>query len=129
MAVDEAARHQLYNSLESTLGPEPTSTLMSLLPPVGWADVATKQDLATLENAIRADFHREIGSLRTELKNEIGSLRTDVNNEVGSLRTELHREVGSLRMELHTTVRNAVFSMIGAMFTLAALTWTAVTIT
>lgn len=118
MAVDEAARHQLYNSLESTLGPEPTSTLMSLLPPVGWADVATKQDLATLENAIRADFHREIGSLRA-----------DVNNEVGSLRTELHREIGSLRTELHTTVRNAVFSMIGAMFTLAALTWTAVAIT
>lgn len=96
MAVDEAARHQLYNSLESTLGPEPTSTLKSLLPPVGWAAVATKQDLATLENAIRADLHREIGSLRTEL---------------------------------HTTVRNAVSSMIGAMFTLAALTWTAVAIT
>lgn len=140
MAVDEAARHQLYNSLESTLGPEPTSTLMSLLPPVGWADVATKQDLATLENAIRADFHREIGSLRTDVNNEVGLLRTEVNSEVGSLRTELHREVGSLRTtlhdevgslrtELHTTVRNAVFSMIGAMFTLAALTWTAVAIT
>lgn len=63
MAVDEAARHQLYTSLESTLGSEPTSTLMSLLPPVGGADVATKQDLAILE----ANLHRDIADLRTEV--------------------------------------------------------------
>ncbi len=29
---------------------------MELLPPVGWADVATKQDLATLETAMDARF-------------------------------------------------------------------------
>jgi hypothetical protein len=103
MAVDEAARHQLYTTLEATLGPEPTSTLMSLLPPVGWADVATKQDLASLENALRA--------------------------EMADLRTELHKEIGGLRTEIHTTVRGALFSMIGAMFTLAALTWAAISLT
>ena len=45
MAVDERARHQLYLELEEVLGPERAATLMELLPPVGWADVATKHDL------------------------------------------------------------------------------------
>jgi hypothetical protein len=124
MAVDEAARHQLYATLEATLGPESTSTLMSLLPPVGWADVATKQDLTSLENALRADM----ADLRTELRTGLADLRTELHTQIGGLRSELHTEIGGLRTELHTTVRNAVFSMIGAMFTLAALTWAAVSI-
>lgn len=70
MAVDEAARHQLYSSLEATLGPEPTSTLMSLLPPVGWADVATKQDLANLDLGLRA----EMANLRADMHRQTQQL-------------------------------------------------------
>ena len=110
MAVDEAARHQLYNSLESRLGLDPARTLMSLLPPVGWADVATRQDLHALENGLRG---------------EITELRGEIHREVGEVRGEIHREIGALRTELHTSVRTAVFSLIGAMFTLAGLTWAA----
>ena len=74
MAVDEAARHELYTMLEELLGQQSTSTLMSLLPPVGWADVATKDDLRMLSLEVRA----EIAELRTELRDEIAGLRTDV---------------------------------------------------
>lgn len=101
MAVDEAARHQLYNSLESTLGPEPTSTLMSLLPPVGWADVATRQDLGILENGLRA--------------------------EMAELRGELRSEVANLQADLHRHTRDLTFRLIAAMFSLAGITWAAVT--
>ncbi len=148
MAVDEAARHQLYRSLESTLGPEPTSTLMSLLPPVGWADVATRQDLHALENGLRseiaelrAEMHREISGVRGEISGVRGEI-AGVRGEIGELRAEMHREISGvrgeisgvrgeiaeLRAEMHTTIRNAVFSMIGAMFTLAALTVAATTV-
>ncbi len=99
MAVDEAARHQRYSDLESALGPEPTSTLMSLLPPVGWADVATKQDLRVLENGIRAELHQALGALRAEMHQDLQGL--------------------------HTAMRTMLFSMLGAMFTLAGLTWAA----
>jgi hypothetical protein len=54
MPVDERARHKLYLAVERELGPENAETLMSLLPPVGWADVATKQDLAQLEARLEA---------------------------------------------------------------------------
>ena len=42
MAVSEKQRHELMKAMEGALGPEPAETLMNLLPPVGWADVATK---------------------------------------------------------------------------------------
>jgi len=48
MAVDERSRHELYRRLEEVLGPEAATTLIEHLPPVGWADVATRHDLAGL---------------------------------------------------------------------------------
>lgn len=112
MPVDEAARHQLYNALESTLGPEPTSTLMSLLPPVGWADVATKQDLSILENGLRA----EMSDLRGELRSEIANLRGELRVQGANLRAGMHRQT-----------RDLTFRLIAAMFSLAGITWAAVT--
>lgn len=52
--VDDRSRHELYLGLERTIGTENSDTLMALLPPVGWADVATKQDLALLEARLEA---------------------------------------------------------------------------
>ena len=42
------------------MGSDEADTLMSLLPPVGWADVATKQDLAHLEIRIKGELHAEL---------------------------------------------------------------------
>ncbi len=63
MAVNERARHELYQRLEQTLGEEATATLMEYLPPVGWADVATKTDLVALENKLLAEIHRAVRSM------------------------------------------------------------------
>jgi hypothetical protein len=60
MAVNEESRHHLYQSLEETLGHEDATVLMEHLPPVGWADVATKRDLdlrfANLEERLDLRF-------------------------------------------------------------------------
>jgi hypothetical protein len=47
MAIDERSGHELYLRFEQVLGRQQADTLMELLPPVGWADVTTKQDLAS----------------------------------------------------------------------------------
>lgn len=64
MAVSEESRHQLHNKLDEVLGPAEAATLMAHLPPVGWADVATKHDLAELER--RIDLRFENVDLRFE---------------------------------------------------------------
>jgi hypothetical protein len=64
MAVDERSRHLLHRRLDEVLGPPESTTLMEHLPPVGWADVATKADLAALEQRLEAKIeaivHREL---------------------------------------------------------------------
>lgn len=64
MVVDERAGHELHAKLEEVLGADEAATLMSHLPPVGWADVATKRDLDTKLEAME---HRMIAAWRAEL--------------------------------------------------------------
>jgi hypothetical protein len=45
MALSEASRHEMHMKLEEVLGAQVANTVMGHLPPVGWADVATKRDL------------------------------------------------------------------------------------
>jgi len=113
MAVDEHSRHELYRQLEQAIGQAAAGTLMSYLPPVGWADVATKHDLSELERRIelRTDSteHRILGVLRSELgsiRSELGALR----GELGSIRGEL----GSIRGEMVT--RTQLLAMVGVLF-------------
>ncbi|HYA67394.1 MAG TPA: hypothetical protein VED63_01565 [Acidimicrobiales bacterium] len=58
MAVGEEDRYRLYQRLEEVLGRSEATVLMEHLPPVGWAAVATKADLAALEE--RMDLRLQV---------------------------------------------------------------------
>jgi hypothetical protein len=62
MAVDERARHQLFVKLEELLGPEEATTLMETLPPLGYAGLATKQDLVALEHKLLAEIRHDMSN-------------------------------------------------------------------
>lgn len=68
MALTEENRHRLYQRLEQVLGREEATTLMEHLPPVGWADVATKRDVDHLGAELRAELRADIErGLRVQL--------------------------------------------------------------
>ncbi|QGG94329.1 hypothetical protein [Actinomarinicola tropica] len=89
MAITEKSRHELYRRLEEILGPDEATTLMEHLPPVGWADVATKDDLRSLETRLDA----RISVLGSELRTEMANLSAELNS---SLRTNTFLLVGAM---------------------------------
>lgn len=52
MSVDERSRLQLAEAAKRAFGDDAGVTLMELLPPVGWADVATRHDVARVEQRL-----------------------------------------------------------------------------
>ena len=110
MAITEKSRHHLYQRLEEALGSEEAAVLMEHLPPVGWADVATKRDLDNLHDRIRVDLaniRTEIAELRTEVRTEIAELRTEVRTEMAGLRADLRGDLASFRDDMHVDRRTA----------------------
>lgn len=103
------------------------AVLMRLLPPVGWNDFATKQDLETLgkfmqlgfnnsllelRNELRKEFvdetgilrngmHGEFVDLRKEMRSEFSAVRSEMNTEFAAVRSELHHEIDGLRKEMN----------------------------
>ena len=80
MAVDERRRHEMYLAFEELVGGEVAATMMEHLPPVGWADVATKHDV-----------EREVALLRAEMQAGFAGLRTEMHHGVAQLRGESQR--------------------------------------
>lgn len=67
MAVDERHRHALHEAARRALGEEAALTLMEMLPPVGWADVATKHDLDQLADRFDARLSSALAQLQLRL--------------------------------------------------------------
>ncbi len=59
MTVDERGRHQLFVKLEEVIGAEEATTLMEHLPPGGYTELATKQDLEALKHELLAKISQE----------------------------------------------------------------------
>jgi hypothetical protein len=86
MVLDERSRHELYLKLEEVLGSERAETLMEMLPPVGWADVATKRDLDQLEKRMELRFEALEHKFMAALEGKIAAqTRTITFTVLGSL--------------------------------------------
>jgi hypothetical protein len=72
MSVSEYERTQLFRWFEEHMGKERASTMMALVPPLGWGDVATRRDLELLE----ARLDRRIDAMAT--KQDLAELRADL---------------------------------------------------
>lgn len=79
MSIDERARHALYVKLEEVLGADEATTMMEHLPPVGWADVATKSDLLVLRGDLDAVEER----LRLRIEAQEDRLAARIDNRIG----------------------------------------------
>ena len=117
MVVDERSRHELYRRLEEVLGPEAATTLIEHLPPVGWADVATRHDLAALEQRLGLRFARveeRFNAMDSHFRAAMSDLRATFEHELRS-------QSNSFGHELRSQTTTMVFALVGVVLTMAAL--------
>ena len=93
MVLDERSRHTLYLRLEAALGAEAATTLMEHLPPLGWADVAMKRDLDSLEQRIELRFEALEYKLSAAFR---GELQTALTAQGRQIAITLSGTVGAL---------------------------------
>jgi hypothetical protein len=110
MAVDEGARHQLFKRLEDLLGEREAGTLMAHLPPVGWADVATKKDLERLE-AVNNSEHARLEA----------AFKADHRRLDAQIDARLHRMESRLLRTILITNSTSVLTVGGLAFAAARL--------
>ena len=80
MTISEEARHQLYLALERRIGHSQATTLMEHLPPVGWADVATRRDLEASEARVTALIERRFAdAVRMHVLTSVASVMAAVS--------------------------------------------------
>ena len=91
MPVTEFERHQLFTWFEENMGQERASTMMNLVPPVGWADVATRHDLDELD----ARLTTRIDTLEDKLDARFDALESRFDAKLNVLRSELLRTFGT----------------------------------
>jgi hypothetical protein len=128
MAVDERSRHELYRRLEDVLGPEAATTLIEHLPPVGWADVATKGALAQLEQRIDLRFARvdERFNMVDERFTALGWRFDGLDDRIQASGSDLR---AAFEHELRSQTTTMIFGLVSVVLTMAALAFALVRFT
>ena len=118
MVLDERARHELFLRLEQALGAEAAERLMEMMPPVGWADVATKRDLDALEE-------------RMNLRFELVDQRFEVleHKLLAAFRGEMLAAFTTQSNLISAQTRTLVIANIGTVLSMAALAFGAAKLT
>lgn len=132
MAVDERSRHELYRRLEEVLGSDAATTLIEHLPPVGWADVATRHDLASLEERIELRFARiddrfdRIEERFTAIDGRFTAIDERFETRINAMGDRL---TAAFEHELRAQFSTTVFGLVSIVLTMAALAFALVRFT
>jgi hypothetical protein len=141
MAISEESRYHLYQRLEEVLGADEAATLMEHLPPVGWADVATKRDIEALAVATKGDIgslavatKRDFDAFSVATKRDFEALAVATKGDIGSLAVATKRDLDDLKRDIGvlasvTATREQMADLRGQLEReLRSLTWRFITV-
>ena len=120
MATTQAQRASLFTTLAELMGTEDAETLMQELPPSGWDNMATKDDLKVLAATVTA----ALAEFRVEVTNALAEIRVahaESHAELVEGHAESHAEiVKSQARNLYITVSTILLATISIWIALLA---------
>ena len=125
MAATQAQRAALYASLVDSMGEEAADTLMDQLPPSGWDQMATKEDLAGVELRLQAAFTAAIAQINAKFAEtnaklvETNARITETNSD---LRVEMHEGFAEAAKERAEIIKSQAKQLYVIVATIAAAT-------
>lgn len=81
MAMTEPARPRLHDGLKEAIGDDNAGTLMQMLPPYSWDEIAKRSDL----EAMATKFEGKIDALDTKFCGKIDALDTKFEGKIDAL--------------------------------------------
>ena len=114
----------MHSVLIEKLGRESATTLMELLPPVGWADVARRSDVESARLATRQDLLLMTASTSAQFNlvwTEIAAVRSEMSAEFAAVRSEMSLGFAEIRVEMYKAFHRNTLMLIGAMTAINAI--------
>ena len=124
MTITQDNRHDMHSVLIEKLGRESATTLMELLPPVGWADVARRSDVESARLATTQDLLLMTASTSAQFNlvwTEIAAVRSEMSAEFAAVRSEMSLGFAEIRVEMYKAFHRNTLMLIGAMTAINAI--------
>ncbi len=134
MPVTEIERRELVNRLVATIGEESTETLMQCLLTDGRDHLATKDDLNTLENILRAELatkedlkafatKEDLKAFATKEDLKAFATKEDLKALENSLRSEFKAEFVKLRAYIDSAIGRQMRLYVGLLVGVMLTVW------
>lgn len=111
MSITNEDRYHLQQRATKVLGKKEGATLMEMLPPVGWAEVATKRDLDQLTTHMNLKFAQ--ANERFELR--LDGTAADLRGDMAGIRAEFEKSLGRMQ----TVLLSAFIALAGVLIGLS----------
>lgn len=111
MTSSDNDRRILHAAVEQMCGPRPAEILMEHLPPAGWSDLATRNDVESASLLLRTDM--EIGF--EKVRAEFSAVRAEMRTEFSNIRAEMAAMRAELVAYIEKGFRSQTWKLVGAL--------------
>lgn len=126
--MTEPARHRLHDGLKEAIGDDNAGTLMQMLPPYSWDEIAKRSDLEAMAtkfegkiDALDTKFCGKIDALETKFEGKIDALETKFEGKVDALDTKFEGKIDALFAKIVLANVGMTVSICGLLFAVIKL--------